>query len=109
MYHFKNLKVDPSSINSARTFSELVDEDEKITEEKEAREKQKISLQAEQLKASYEQNLNLLKLQNQLLEEQRKREQSEARAKRVNLITSVISIGLSAVAIIVSIILGLIN
>lgn len=109
MHYFKNLNVDPSSINSARTLSELVDEDERITEEKEAREIQKISLQAEQLKASYEQNLSLLKLQNQLLEEQKKREQSEARAKKTNLITNVISIGLSVVAIIVSIILGLIN
>ena len=109
MHHFKNLNVNPNSINSARTFSELVSEDEKITKEKEDREKQKILLQTEQLKASYEHNLTILKLQNQLLEEQKKREQSEAKAKKVNLVTSVISIGLSFVAIIVSIILSLIN
>lgn len=109
MYHFKNLNVDPNSINSARTFSELVSEDEKITKEKEDREKQKILLQTEQLKTSYEQNQAILKLQNQLLEEQKKREQSETKAKKVNFVTSVISIGLSFVAIIVSIILSLIN
>lgn len=109
MYHFKNLNVNPNSINSARTFSELVSEDEKITKEKEDREKQKILLQTEQLKTSYEQNQAILKLQNQLLEEQKKREQSETKARKVNLVTSVISIGLSFVAIIVSIILSLIN
>lgn len=109
MHYFKNLNVDSNSINSARTFFELAAEDAKISKAKEDRENQRILLQTEQLKTSYEQNLNIQKLQNQLLEEQKKRELSDARTKKMNLMTSVISIALSLVAIIVSIILGLIN
>ena len=45
MHHFKNLNVDQNSITSARAFSDLVEEDEKITKEKEKMENHQMQLQ----------------------------------------------------------------
>ena len=109
MYYFKNLNIDPNSVNSAGTLFELSREDERITKEKEAIEKRKISLQTEQLLVSYTQNNNIVKLQNQLLEERTKREKSEAKFKRINFISSTISIGLSVIALVLSIVFEFIN
>lgn len=105
MYHFKHLKVDPSSISSVAEFNQLVQEDEE--REKKIQEHQSIeeTIKIESLKNSIQQTETIKLLQQQLLNEQIKREQNEKESKKRNTFSFFINLSVSLLAIIISILL----
>ena len=105
MYPFKNLNVDPNTINSAQTLARLSDEDDRITREKEKAQARRDETQLRQVALLERQASQIQKLQEELADERKQRELDEVKSRRWNRITFFASFAVSICAIVISIVL----